>query len=258
MEVEGTKERARGVTTFTRADLELREAAEDHRALLAEPWASHALRKGYSGREEHTKWITETWEAFERRKEDQKLYLERHDLCLQYKAAQLSETRRLSEQKSAALVEKMMALEAARKGALLQSRHFLFVDYYDYQQFLFRNQRSFVEDEEKLLRCKLSETEDDLMCLLVIQWHLSSHLHAAREKERVEEEAAAERLREFQYRQKLEEERLREEQRIAQEKEASQAEKEQAELEKRLERKRRDAERRAKVRAEREQRRAQE
>ncbi|CBZ34629.1 hypothetical protein, conserved [Leishmania donovani] len=258
MEAHGTDEWARGVSTFARADLELREAAEDHRAFLAEKWASYAVRKGYSEGEEHTKWITETWEAFEKRKAAQKLYLERHDLLSEYKAAQFSEARRLSERKSAAVVEKMMALEAARKCTLLQPRHFLFVNYYDYQQFLFRNQRSFVENEEKLLRCKLFETEDDLMCLLVTQWHLSSHLHAAREKERVEEETAAERLRELQYRQKLEEERLLEEQRIAQEKEAAQAEKEQAELEKRLERKRRDEERRAKVRAEREQRRAQE
>ncbi|CBZ27566.1 conserved hypothetical protein [Leishmania mexicana MHOM/GT/2001/U1103] len=258
MEIRGADERAQGAAAFTRADLELKEAAEDHRGLLAEKWATYALRKGYPEGEERTKWITETWEAFEERKEAQKLYLERHDLRSQYNVAQLSEAQRLSEQKSAAFVEMMMMHETARKSALLQPRHFLFVDYYDYQQFLFRNQRSFVEDEEKLLRCKLFETEDDLMCLLVTQWHLSSHLHAAREKERVEQEAAAERLREFQYRQKLEEERLREEQQIAQEKEAARAEKEQAELEKRRERKRRDEERRAKVRAEREQRRAQE
>ncbi|KAG5478128.1 hypothetical protein LSCM4_05528 [Leishmania orientalis] len=257
MEAWSANEGPRRVPLITRADLERREAAEDHNALLLEQWASYASRKGYPDSEERTKWMTETWEEFEKRKERQKVYLERYDLRFQQKAAQLVETQKLSERKSAACVEKVMTLEAARQSALLRSRHFLFVNYYDYQQFLFYNMRAFVEHEENLLRRKLVETEDDLMCLLATQCHLSSRLHAARENERIEQEAAAERLRELQYQQKLEEERILKAQQAAQEREAAQAEKEHAEMEKRLERKRRDDERRAKARAEREQRRAQ-
>ncbi|CAJ1027253.1 hypothetical protein Q4I30_004485 [Leishmania utingensis] len=258
MENGNADERTLGVPSVTRADIARREAAEDYYALLVEEWANYASRKGYSKNEVRTKWTTETWDAFEARKDAQKLFLKRHELRSQKKAAQLSETQKWSEQESTAVVEKIMAFEAEQRGTLLQPRHFLFVDYYDYQQFLFRNGRSFIENEENLLRCKLSEADDDLMCLLVTQWHWSNSLQSARENERIEEEAAAERLKELQYQQKLEEERLLEAQRTAQEREAAQAEKEQAEVEKRLERKRRDEERRAKARSEREQRRAKE
>ncbi|KAG5477890.1 hypothetical protein LSCM1_05192 [Leishmania martiniquensis] len=246
------------VPFMTRADLARREAAEDHRALLLERWASFASRKGYLGDEERTKCTTETWEEFEERKEHQKVLLKRYESRLQEKAARADEAQKLSEKKSAACVEKLMVAEAERKRALLQARHFLFVDYYDYQQFLFCNMLTFVENEEELLRRKLVDTEDDLMCLLATQCHLSHELQTTRENERVEQEAAAERLRELQHQQRLEEERILKAQLAAQEREAAQAEKEQAEMEKRLERKRRDDERRAKARAEREQRRAQE
>ncbi|KAG5503573.1 hypothetical protein JKF63_05714 [Porcisia hertigi] len=258
MEVQGADEQKRCVPLRTRADLERREAAEDHEALLMQKWCSYAASKGYPESPERTKWRTETWEAFEKRKEIQSLFLERHGLRSEKKAAQLLEIQKMSEQQSAAAVNKIMAFEASRKSALQQSRHFLCVDYYDYQQFLFGNQRFFIEEEEKLLRSKLSEVQDDFMFSLATQFHIRDYLVAARERQRKEEEEAAKRIREAEYQRKLEEEARLEEERAAQEREAAKAEKERAEIEKRLERKRREEERRAKARAEREQRKAQE
>lgn len=258
MEVRSSETRARGAASMTRADLEVREAAEDRQALLVEDWKSFAARRGHTEGDVRVKRPGETWDVFCARKAEQATFLPHHEALAEQHLRAAEQTKAAAAHHSEQVVHKFMSIEAARKSALTQARHFLFVDFCDYQRFLFEQQRVQLEGEERLLRETMVFAEDEQVGVLVSVWHSATRLMEAAECERLENIAAEERRRQTEYEQQLQRERELEAQRIADEKAAAEAERERAELEKRLERKRRDEERRAKARAEREQKKAQE
>lgn len=241
----------------TKEELRYKEAVQDHQSRLTEEWAHYARgsgRREAAEEEHHTKWFTETWTDFEERKRSQAQILDLHKKVADKANTQAIEKRSANQKKSQAVVDKLMALETILKSKKMQSRHYLFTNFEELQQFNFLHERMTVEGEETLLREKLLALELESTFIIALFSQLSYEIYYKHEEERLKLEEEERRGEEMRKQQQVEEEaRLKREH----EREMLEIEKqrrEQAELEKRLERKRRDDERRAKARAEREQR----
>lgn len=247
-------EYVRRLPESNRDQLSFKEKVSDKQILLNEEWASFAWRCGRDSAiamEEHTKWITETWEEWEVRKKLQKMRLEDNENACTAQQRLSEKEKRRKEENSTLIIQRLMDFQSQIDNSRTKCRHCLFVDFHVYQDEKFRIERELLELEELFFRSFVEESE--YCCFFMLdcakRWSHSINSLAYQEREAAEE---SERQRILKEEKELEEERLRlEQQRKLESEEADRQRREQAELEKRLERKRREEMRRAKSRADR-------
>ncbi|KPI83946.1 hypothetical protein ABL78_7001 [Leptomonas seymouri] len=251
MHAQCTKEEVLRLPSSNREELTFRENVEEHQLLLHEEWPSYAVKTDLPQEPLRVKNVTESWASFEKRKELQQAFFELHKIKVEDEDLRNEAARQLAQERSSAVIEKLMLYDRERLGKQIPPQHTLFVDFCKYRQQLLAMPIAALEEFESMVREKLYEGENELLYSIVALWHASSELLQIRVRERIEEEQAMQRQRELMERQRAEEERQREVERIARERQMAEDERERAETEKRLERKRREEERRAKARLER-------
>lgn len=237
-------------------EVDYRDTVFDRQVLLNESWGSYCVRSAKAPSalsEEHTKWVTETWEDYEHRVQRRSAFLakfaeEQEDIARD--AAQAA------EQRNEASIRLINQLQQRNHDRILTSAtpqcHTLLLDFADLRlkrEALERASLETAESEDRMMWIGNEENERRELRLLFQQelQRIAEELDRLTRAKLAEEE----RRREEQ-RRRAEEARMEEERRRKEQEDADRRRKEQEEEARRAERRRKDEEKRSKARAERE------